>query len=194
MMSGHIQLSIMTMYYTWLTWGLYRALSRQVIQFYNLAFFSSLLYQVTESSSPVTTSDYHDAAISSVNTSTLDQPFMDTPMNTFPAGTDKYAKTGRKVQEQQKEIKVDKSLLQFDVQCYMNSLLNFLIGTWNFPVWRRFEMCYKFSICMQWGFLQQGSTFGEYQSYATCAGKISESSKSIVCWRFSSSWGQLAFN
>ena len=66
---------------------------------------------MTESSSPVTTSDYRDAAISSVNTSTLDQPFMDTPMNTFPVGTAKYAETGRKVQEQQKEIKVDKSLL-----------------------------------------------------------------------------------
>ena len=110
MMSGHIRLSIMTMYYTWLIWGMYRPLLRYVIQFYNLAFFSSLLYQVTESG-PVTTSDYHDPAISSVNTSTLDQPLMDTLKNTFPVGMAKHAEMGRKVQEQQKEIKVDKSLL-----------------------------------------------------------------------------------
>ena len=66
---------------------------------------------MTESSSPVTTSDYHDPAIASVNTSTLDQPLMDTPKNTFPVGMAKHAETGRKVKEQQKEIKVDKSLL-----------------------------------------------------------------------------------
>ena len=82
-----------------------------MIKFYNLVFLSSLLYQVTESSSPVTTSDYHDPAMSSVNTSTLDQPLMDTPKNTFPVGMAKHAGIGRKVQEQQKEIKVDKSFL-----------------------------------------------------------------------------------
>ena len=113
MMSGHIRLSIMTMYYTWLIWGMYRPLSRYVIQFYNLVFFSSFLYQVTESSGPVATSDYHDPAISSVNTSTLDQPLMDmdTPKNSFPVGMANHARRGRKVQEQPKEIKVDKSLL-----------------------------------------------------------------------------------
>ena len=110
MMSDHLRLSIMTMYYTWLIWGMYRLLSRYVIKFYNLVCFSSLLYQVTESSSPVTTSDYHDPAISSVNTSTLDQPLLDTPKNTFPVDMSKHAGTGRK-EEQQKEIKVDKSLL-----------------------------------------------------------------------------------
>ena len=110
MMSDHLRLSIMTMYYTWLIWGMYILLSWYVIKFYNLVCFSSLLYQVTESSSPVTTSDYHDPAISSVNTSTLDQPLLDTPKNTFPVDMSKHAGTGRK-EEQQKEIKVDKSLL-----------------------------------------------------------------------------------
>ena len=66
---------------------------------------------MTESSSPVTTSDYHDPAISSMNTPTLEQPLMDTPKNTFPVGMVKHAGTGRKVQEQKKEIKVDKSFL-----------------------------------------------------------------------------------
>ena len=111
MMSGHIRLSIMTMYYTWLIWGMYRPLPRYMIKLYNLVFLSSLLYQVTESSGPVTTSDYHDPAISSVNTTTLDQPLMDTPKNIFPVGMAKHAEMGRKVQMQQKEIKVDKSLL-----------------------------------------------------------------------------------
>ena len=66
---------------------------------------------MTESSGPITTSDYHDPAIASVNTSTLDQPLMDTPKNTFSVGMAKRAGTGRKVQAQQKEIKVDKSFL-----------------------------------------------------------------------------------
>ena len=151
MMSGHIRLFITTMSYTWLIWGMYRLLSWYVIKFYNLVCFSSLLYQVTESSSPVTTSDYHDPAISSVNTSTLDQPLLDTPKNTFPVDMDKHSGTDSKVHEEQKEVKVYKSLLQFGVQCCANSLLNFLIGTWNYPLCRWFEMCYKFSICMQWG-------------------------------------------
>ena len=105
MMSGHLRLFIMTMYYTWLIWDMYRLLSRYEIKFY-LVSFSSLLHQVTESSSPVTTSDYHDPAISP----TLDQPLLDTSKNNSPVDMSKHAGTGRKV-EQQKEIKVDKSLL-----------------------------------------------------------------------------------
>ena len=66
---------------------------------------------MTESLSPATTSDNLDPATSSVSTVTLDQSLLDTPKNTFPVGMAKHAGIGRKVQEQQKEIKVDKSFL-----------------------------------------------------------------------------------
>ena len=65
---------------------------------------------MTESLSPATTSDNLDPATSSVSTVTLDQSLLDTPKNTFPADMSKHAGTGIK-EEQQKEIKVDKSLL-----------------------------------------------------------------------------------
>ena len=120
-----------------------------MIKFYNLVFFSSFLCQVTESSRSATTPDNPDPATSTVNTFTLDQPLMDTPKNTFPVGMAKHSGTDSKVQEEQKEVKVYKSLLQFGVQCCANSLLNFLIGSWNYSVCRQFEMCYKFSTCIQ---------------------------------------------
>ena len=104
---------------------------------------------MTESLSPATTSDNLDPATSSVSTVTLDQPLLDTPKNTFSVAMAKHAGTGSKQQEEQKQIEVGKLLLQFGVQCFANSLLNFVIGTWNYPVCRRFEMCYKFSTCIQ---------------------------------------------
>ena len=104
---------------------------------------------MTKSLSPATTSDNPDPATSSVSTFTLDQPLMDTSKNTFPVGMAKHSETDSKVQEEQKEVKVYKSLLQFGVQCCANSLMNFLTGTWNYSVCRQFEMCYKFSTCIQ---------------------------------------------
>ena len=117
---------------------------------------------MTESLSPATTSDNPDPATSSVSTVTLDQPLLDTPKNTFPVAMAKHAGTGSKLQEEQKQIEVGKSLLHFGVQCFANSLLNFVIGTWNYRVCRQFEICYKFSTCIQWGFLQEGFTCGEF--------------------------------
>ena len=117
---------------------------------------------MTESLSPATTSDNPDPATSSVSTFTLDQPLLDTPKNTFPVAMAKHAGTGSKLQEEQKQMEVGKLLLQLGVQCFANSLLNFVIGTWNYPVCKRLEMCHKFSTCIQWGFLQEGFTCGEF--------------------------------
>ena len=77
--------------------------------------FSSLFYQVTESSSAATPSNNPDPDTSTVSISTLDQPLMDTQLSV--------------AKEKQKEIgvspvsKVGKILLQIGLLGYENSFL-----------------------------------------------------------------------